>query len=883
MANLQISSIQGKTLDPKSLRRDTRSLGRKIGDFFLTQNNLVIFSGFCTLAAGGLFLRWSWSVWPLALGTMISWFVGRRHYERRHLPLRLPMTAGITDYGDPSPGHFKFNKSKGIFFLGNSKSAEAEDGWGAGEEFWVADTDMRRHFLVFGSTGSGKTVTLVGMSYNSLAMGSGLIYVDPKADAKLVTQIYRLARFLGREEDVRVLNFMTGNRDQAAGTKRSNTVNPFAFGDATSLSDILSAMIPTSEGDNAIFSQRAVSLIKAIMPPLVEMRDRNERLLSVDTIREFLSFDKFIELGKRAHQGHFSDKVKSTMSAYLGSLGLKPDGEATSQKQGKPDNSKAVEQFQYASMYFTRAMDSLATDYGYIYNVLRGEVDYRDVFFNRRILVVLLPALEKNESEIALLGKLVLFAIKNALASGLGSRIEGTADETLGSRPSSSVKPMLLVLDEYAALQVKGFAEAATQGRSLGASCVFANQDLAGFMKASEAEAEQILANTRCQLFMYQGDMNKTMDYIVKKAGKAATMKTQGYAASPDSLVGTYADKQEAVLDMSERAVAADFLKLTEGEYFLVFDDKFVVGQAFFDPMMDPKGSDTMRVNRLLMISPPEHTQIALLATEGEALLTTLSDVIRGKKACPTDQGRPREAIASLIEANDLVSPMDGSPQELAICTLLLSLGRVGKEKGEKTGGGSSSGGGPPVRRNDSDAPQSGSEVRPQSVADPSPAEVSGEPPEPIVFDDPLSDLKSIEKPQDELDVTTPRPGDERHVVEDASTIHEMLTNRNSNNTMTAEEKLREIGCGGESYRLALDIERHISGGTDEEAKRVLDDWINRSMAETSYPRDGKEKDLWTSERGKREGRWDIVLPTEKSSTSSAPGSLQDELDAFLK
>ncbi len=804
MGNLKISSVQGKTEDQKKYRRDTRSLSEKFIDFLHARNNLVFVSGGITLISAGLFFVAPWSTFFLFPLVGSLYFHGVSFYRKRHLPIRLPTVANMTDYGDPAPGHFKYKKAQGIFFLGNSKLDEAEDGWGEGEEFWVADTDMRRHFLVFGSTGSGKTVTLVGMSFNALAMGSGLIYIDPKADAKLVTQIYKIARFLGREEDVRVLNFMTGNRDQAVGTRRSNTVNPFAFGDATSLSDILASMIPASEGDNAIFSQRAISLIKAIMPPLVEMRDRNERLLSVETIREFLVFDKFVELGKRANQGHFSDKVKSTMAAYLGSLGLRPDGEATSQKQGKPDNSKAVEQFQYATMYFTRAMDSLATDYGYIYNVIRGEVDYRDVFFNRRILVVLLPALEKNESEIALLGKLVLFAIKNALASGLGSRIEGSSDQTLGSRPSSSNRSMLLVLDEYAALQVKGFAEAATQGRSLGASCVFANQDLAGFMKASEAEADQILANTRCQIFMYQGDMSKTMDYIVKKAGRAAVMKTQGYSASPDSVTGTYADKQEATLEMTERAVATDFLRLTEGEFFLVFDDKFVVGQAFFDPIMDPKGDDVMRMNRLLMISPPDHSEIGLLATEGERLVNALTEIISGKIPRPVDSGHIRPMIENLAKSHQVLSGIDMLPEESAISLYRAAL----RENGiGESGKGTSSRGGASVGRS---------------------PEPSGAASEGVPWRD---------------DTLPEEDGGSPHIVEANADIFDSLSVGGDSGSLssdsphpptTARERLAYHGIGGaKSYDQALKIEKHLSGRDDVMAAEALDGYIDRVLSDT--------------------------------------------------
>lgn len=816
-------------LDIKSFQRDTRPLTRKISDFLKSQNNMVMMVGGSFVLAGAGYYNEAWCVFPLMLIASIFYLWGESVYRKRHLPIRLPATAGITDFGDPAPGHFKYNKARGMFFLGNSKSVEAEDGWGEGEEFWVGNDDMRRHFLVFGSTGSGKTVTLLGFSYNSLAMGSGLIYIDPKADAKLVTQIYKAARFLGREEDVRVLNFMTGNQDQAEGTKRSNSVNPFAFGDATSLASILNAMIPASEGDNAIFSERAISLMNAIMPPLVEMRDRNEQELSVETIRTYLSYQKFIELAKRANNGDFSDKVKSTMAAYVASLGLSADGEPLAQKGGKPDNQKAVEQFQYATMYFTRAMDSLATDYGYIYNVVRGEVDYRDVFFNRRILIVLLPALEKNESDIALLGKLVLFAIKNALASGLGSRIEGTAEETLGSRPSASNRPLLLVIDEYAALQVKGFAEAATQGRSLGASCMFANQDLAGFKKASDAEADQILSNTRTQVFMYQGDMSQTMDYIVKKCGRTAIMKAAGYSADPASTLGNYRDKQEANMEMTERAVATDFLKLTEGEYFLVFDDKFIVGQAFFDPRLDPKGSDTMRVNRLLMISPPEYKKITLMASEGESLYQNLSAIIKGEKPVPSDMGRQSAEIVSLSSASKFFSSSGGSLVNQAISVIYSVLFDVSLEKKKVT----------------------------ETVPVPEPGyggEPSSDNPEEEEF---ISPIRRTSMPEEDLDI----PPDER-TIEDVEESPVSVPVRGESGESFPDheitEKLARLGRE-ESYPEALRFEAAVSGKSRQESAKALDSWIARAFESSKADRKGMSSGAGSGGSEKRREDSDYV------------------------
>lgn len=75
--------------------------------------------------------------------------------------------------GDPLPGRRGYARPEGIFFLGNRVQDQ--------KELWLKAKDILTHCLLFGTTGSGKTETLVSLSYNALATGSGLFYIDPKA------------------------------------------------------------------------------------------------------------------------------------------------------------------------------------------------------------------------------------------------------------------------------------------------------------------------------------------------------------------------------------------------------------------------------------------------------------------------------------------------------------------------------------------------------------------------------------------------------------------------------------------------------------------------------------------------------------------------------
>lgn len=110
----------------------------------------------------------------------------------------------------------------------------------------------------------------------------------------------------------------------------------------------------------------------------------------------------------------------------------------------------------------------------------------------RRILVVLLPSLEKAPAELASLGKISLSAIRNACAVGLGAHIEGDAADVLEALPTDTVGigPYLCIVDEYAAIVTPGFEVVLTQGRGLG---IAASQDYARILEADKKGAQQRL------------------------------------------------------------------------------------------------------------------------------------------------------------------------------------------------------------------------------------------------------------------------------------------------------------------------------------------------------------------------------------------------------
>ncbi len=600
--------------DASEIYRDSRRTGEKIADWFGKPTNLA----FCMLISALMIVYVPAAVELIGFIVLIFWLIFSGKSRRLHLPMRMPFEHAGVDYNDPLPGRSifgtKFRKSRGIFFLGNEKETN--------QELHLSADDMLTHMLLFGTTGAGKTEALLSLAWNSIAMGSGLIFIDPKGTNKLGLQVYAMARVCGREDDFLEINFSTGNREvNAFSNKRlSNTANPFAYGTADSLAEILVSLIPTSEGENAVFSERAVSLIYTVMRPLVDLRDKKVLQLSISTIRDHLNLEKCMEL---ATDPRISDASRKSMEAYLNSVAGFKAGQPY-EKQGED----AHKQFGFAQAYFTRALSSLVDTYGHVYGAMMGEVDYPDVVFNRRILVILLPAMEKPPNEIKTLGKIILSAIRGAMSLGLGSEYEGTKEEMLDSLPTASNVPNLVIADEYGYVATEGFAVTAAQARGLGFSCVFAGQDYAGFKRGSETEAEQILANTKVKLIMALEDAQATLEVVRAIGGEAYVTNTSGYTMDGDGLSSSYRDIMNVSVEKRQRVDIMDLRGQIEGEFHAFHKDNIVRGQMFH---ADPQLKDTtMRFNRFLEVLRPERSELMNRYGPVKDLTSELKSLIRG-------------------------------------------------------------------------------------------------------------------------------------------------------------------------------------------------------------------------------------------------------------
>ena len=576
--------------------RDIRPLYVRFGDAIQMPNNSF---SICFVGASSLILVpdvYMFGDIVLILYLLFFWWLKKRD---RKLPGKMPIGAPYLDTNNMGPG--KKGQAEGIFFVGNEKKTK--------QQLWYSNSDARTHVLYLGTTGSGKTEGLKSFATSAMSWGSGFVYIDGKADMDLWSSVSSLVRRFGRDDDLLVLNYMTGNSDARA---PSNTMNPFSSGSASYLTQMLVSLMPEAEGDNAMWKERAVSLLSSLMPALTWKRDHQDFPMSVNSIRNYLGLNYIIMLSR---DEAIPEKIREGLVGYLDTLPGYVDTAFDDNGKEKPmgpdqpmvDTTTVRQQHGYLTMQFTRALQSLGDDYGYIFDTQAADVDMVDVVLNRRIMITLIPALEKSGDETANLGKIIAATIKGMMGSTLGSKLEGESSTVIENRPTHSSTPFMTIFDEVGYYTAQGMAVMAAQARSLGFCLIFAAQDLQAMEKRVKEEAKSITANCNIKIFGKLQDPTQTREFFENHIGKDYIAKVSSLQLSGGMSTGSYADTQQVGIDTGTRADYDDLKNMKEGEAIVSFAMDVLDVNIFYANAGHAKA---MRVTRYLALPEPDETLI---------------------------------------------------------------------------------------------------------------------------------------------------------------------------------------------------------------------------------------------------------------------------------
>jgi intracellular multiplication protein IcmO len=464
--------------------------------------------------------------------------------------------------------------------------------------------DPRGLFITKDFIVTHNTEALLSICVNTLNQASGLIFIDGKGDNSLWAKVFALVAARGRLDDLYLINYMTSsvNLDQKTTEKISNTMNPFATGNSDSLTELIVSLLPDSGGDG-MWKGRASVFMGALLKALVYKRNEGEILLDINTIRKYFTLSKITELSSDLK---VPEKYRDGLIEYV--INLPGYIEPTAQNNNPDQPETVAEQHGYITMQYTETFGLLSDVYGHIMKTQIAEVDFLDIVVNRRILVVLLPALEKSKQNLGNLGRIIIASIKNMMATTLGSKVEGDIEEVIETKPTNAPSPFLTIFDEYGYYSVEGAAVMPAQARGLGFFMIFAGQDFQAFKGGSEEEAYSIIANLAIKLCMKLEDPTETLKIFQDAAGEESVAEMSGFERDVNSVTGDkYMNATSLTVNKKNIINIRDLRDQDAGAAHLLFRDTTRRLRIFY---ANPVLMAQSRVNTFLEVEPPAYETV---------------------------------------------------------------------------------------------------------------------------------------------------------------------------------------------------------------------------------------------------------------------------------
>ncbi|MFB6350022.1 type IV secretory system conjugative DNA transfer family protein [Moraxella sp. ZJ142] len=569
----------------KEVEIDTRSFSEKLQASLKTHKTASM-AAIAAPIIGGLMALTS----PIAalVGLPFIYVISRKYFHPNHrlhnMPLAIPQHLKLPDGRERVPSDTKLNKDsihrmwgKGISFLGHMRDD-------LGLQVWLNKATATTHMTIIGTTGSGKTETILTLLLNQMLEDSGFIFVDGKGDASVMPKVNYVVRRVDRDEDILVLNFGgSADPNKNLRSRETNTFNMMASSPAAILIEILSGMVSTSEAGSDMWEGRCLSYLAALTRPLVYLRDQEMIDLAPATYNDFM---ELTQVERFVHDSPYPPEIKKGLKATMGALdNFLQTLPGYSPNKLYQQETKTNEQFGYVTMQLTRVFNDLSYNYGHIFGSKVGEIDITDVVLNRRCLVILLPALERSDSTLKMLGRLIMSGVRQMIATALGRSLEGSRDLNIDSLPSSSKNMFRVVLDELGYYIVPGLAVIAAQSRSVNIAMTYAMQSYADLTKSGSNEAESIWDNCRVKMIgkIVTSSDSQTWGRVKGLAGEIRVAEYSGYEKK-EGLFGSIRWKASGFANqvLKPRVKESDIQGQEQGQFHIfvpaVFDGGREVG-----------------------------------------------------------------------------------------------------------------------------------------------------------------------------------------------------------------------------------------------------------------------------------------------------------------
>jgi intracellular multiplication protein IcmO len=580
----------------------------------------------------------------LPLISIVTFFFAIQYEgQKRFMPIRYPAWFQAKDPRQLDAKD-RPRQGEGILYMG---VVDASDPYWRNMQVFLSADDLKRHMLILGTTGSGKSETLKGITLNILCWASGFFLSDAKADNKLPTDGYSQVRLLGRDYDFLILNYMLGGLSPAEISnmreRLSNGLQPATSADADTLVQMVSNILVKAGGDSKSWQERGLNLFRGIARALAHKRDMGELDISMELLRDNLALEKIEDLYM---EGHLAAEANGGIwpTPYLGvksylEVGLpgfkreilfrkkeqptpemqaadslarmaagNPIGFAPQQQQkeaAKGQSNDTFNQHGYRADQMYPALSLLIDTYGHIFKRKFPEIDMDDVVVNNRICFSLIPSLEKGSQEQESLGKLNLALLRVMMAKALGNSIEGNVEFNVDAKITNADVPFGLLLDEFAYQFADGIALTTAQVRSLNFFLLALAQDLEKLTEGDRvAEAGAMMANQASKFFMKIIGSDKTHDLAAKTLGEAEVAVVGEYEQS-ETLLGGIRKRTSYRIEKRPRVSRQVLENFASGFATFFYADRAHIFRTFYvsDRATGVPRVKFPRINRFMQIS----------------------------------------------------------------------------------------------------------------------------------------------------------------------------------------------------------------------------------------------------------------------------------------
>lgn len=416
------------------------------------------------------------------------------------LPIFMPISAKVTDPNNYIAGVDTDGKmADGNVFLGNDRERD-------GAEVWVNSDVALRHAIGYGTTGSGKSEYLYAIYLSILCQSASLIFFDGKAGAEAGRKFQNLIRRFGREDCLNYANYMTAGNDGNKYYRTSNCTNPLSTANGDEANQFITNFIPKSDGNNKIFAERAATVCSLTTDILFDRRE-NEIGYTVS----FSDYESGMQMGALLsclRKPWLSEKSRRAVVAYLQGLNI----DSPEEVKIKEIKQTPLDQHLYATMHFTRALYSITETYGYIFNTRYGDYNWPDIINRKRIIMIMLPSMEKADQERDYLVNLNVALLKTTASKFLDYKLTGAKEDTQHLPHDKSLS--LIVFDEANYLLTEGIGIMAGQLRSMKFSLQLWGQSRGAMIERNKKEMMEIEGNTGLKWYGALEDMPAIKDAI---------------------------------------------------------------------------------------------------------------------------------------------------------------------------------------------------------------------------------------------------------------------------------------------------------------------------------------------------------------------------------